>query len=114
MGRAWEGARRKRGGKKVMKEVLNVPFPAGVVQLMRNPPSRILLFGVWIWEGEKWLFISNTLIPLIPVGSWLGFPPAERRCERLPRLFVQKCQRVADPMTGCGVRTTGLRALTLM
>lgn len=78
MDRAWEGARRKRGGKKVMKEVLNVPFPAGVVQLMRNPPSRILLFGVWIWEGEKWLFISNTLIPLIPVGSWLGFPPAER------------------------------------
>lgn len=42
---------------------------------MRNPPSCILLFGVWIWKGEKWLFISNALIPLIPVGSRLGFPP---------------------------------------
>lgn len=91
--------------------MLNVPFPAGVVQLMRNPPSRILLFGVWIWEGEKRLFISNTLIPLIPVGSWLGFPPAERGCERLPGLFAQKYQRAAAPATGCGVGTPHPRAL---
>lgn len=73
MDRDWEGAQRKCDGKKVMKEVLNVPFPAGVAQLMRNPPSCILLFGVWIWEGEKRLFISNTLIPLIPVGCGWDF-----------------------------------------
>jgi len=46
-----------------MKQVLNVPFPVGVVQLMRNPPFCILLFGVWIWKGEKWLFIGNTDSP---------------------------------------------------
>lgn len=91
-----------------------MPFPAGVVRFMRNPPSCILLFGVWIWEGEKRLFISNTLIPLIPVGSWLGFPPAERGCEWLPSLFVQKYQRAAAPATGCGVGTPHLRALTLL
>lgn len=77
--------------------MLKVPFPAGAAQLMRNPPSCILLFGVWIWEGEKRLFISNTVIPLIPVGSWLGFPPAEADVSGFPaclcrNLSVQQVQ----------------------
>lgn len=49
---------------------------------MRNPPFCILLFGVWIWKGEKWLFIGNTVIPLILEGLQLGFPPAKCWCEQ--------------------------------